>query len=127
MTRILLLDDNVEMVTMLRLVLEQRGYEVIWGRHGEDGLKLLNQSKRTPDLIISNLLMPVMDGLTFLDHIRDSAEWSSIPFVMMSTVSSDERKRSTFEHGADAFIAKPFRFEDLNKTLHNLGVVPARV
>ena len=58
MTRILLMDDNIDMVTMLRLVLEQRGYEVVWGRHGEDGLKLLNQSKHNPDLIMSNLLMP---------------------------------------------------------------------
>jgi len=126
MTRILLLDDNAEMVTMLRLVLEQRGYEVMWGRHGEDGLKLLNQSKRTPDLIISSLLMPTMDGLAFLDEVRGNPDWSCIPFVMMSAVLSEDRKRTTFEHGADAFLAKPFRFEDLNKTLHNLGVVPVR-
>ncbi|MEO8609709.1 MAG: response regulator [Chloroflexota bacterium] len=122
MTRILLLDDNAEMVTMLRLVLEQRGHEVVWGRHGEDGMRMLQQSSRKPDLIISNLLMPTMDGMAFLDKVRGNPEWSSIPFVMMSQVSSDERKRATFEHGADAFLAKPFRFEDLNKTLNNLGV-----
>lgn len=126
MTRILLLDDNTEMVTMLRLVLEQRGYEVIWGRHGEEGLKLLNQAKRNPDLIISNMLMPTMDGMAFLDHVRSNPDWASIPFVMMSAVTSEDRKRSTFEHGADAFLAKPFRYEDLNKTLNNLGVVPVR-
>jgi CheY-like chemotaxis protein len=122
MTRILLLDDNAEMVTMLRLVLEQRGHEVVWGRHGEDGIRMLQQSAHTPDLIISNLLMPTMDGMTFLDKVRSNPAWSNIPFVMMSAVSSDERKRATFEHGADAFLAKPFRFEDLNKTLNNLGV-----
>lgn len=120
MTRILLLDDNAEMVTMLRLVLEQRGYEVIWGRHGEEGVKLLEQATRTPDLIISNLLMPVMDGMTFLDNVRQNPDWAPIPFVMMSATPSEERKQATFEHGADAFLAKPFRFEDLNKTLNNL-------
>jgi len=126
MTRILLLDDNIEMVTMLRLVLEQRGYEVLWGRHGEDGLKLLRQSKHNPDLIICNLLMPTMDGIKFLDHVRGNSEWASIPFVMVSAVSSEERKRAAFEHGADAFLAKPFRYEDLNKTLNHLGVVAIR-
>lgn len=125
MTRILLLDDNAEMVTMLRLVLEQRGHEVVWGRDGQDGLRVLQQSNRKPDLIISNLLMPKMDGMAFLDTVRGNPEWSHIPFVMMSPVSSDDRKRATFEHGADAFLAKPFRFEDLNKTLNNLGVVRA--
>jgi CheY-like chemotaxis protein len=122
MTRILLLDDNAEMVTMLRLVLEQRGHEVVWGQHGEDGMRVLQQSTRKPDLIISNLLMPTMDGMAFLDAVRHNPEWSSIPFVMMSAVSSEERKQATFEHGADAFLTKPFRFEDLNKTLNNLGV-----
>jgi CheY-like chemotaxis protein len=127
MTRILLLDDNAEIVTMLRLVLEQRGYEVVWGRHGEDGLQLLEHSHRAPDLIISNLLMPTMDGMKFLDAVRGNPDWSSIPFVMMSAISSEDRKRATFEHGADAFLAKPFRFEDLNKTLNNLGVGSAHV
>jgi DNA-binding response OmpR family regulator len=126
MTRILLLDDNIEMVTMLRLVLEQRGYEVVWGRHGDDGLKLLNQSKHNPDLIISNLLMPTMDGLAFLDRVRGNTNWSSIPFIMMSAISSEERKRAVFDHGADAFLSKPFRYEDLNKTLNNLGLAAAR-
>jgi CheY-like chemotaxis protein len=126
MTRILLLDDNAEMVTMLRLVLEQRGYEVIWGRHGGEGLSLLNQSNRNPDLIISNMLMPTMDGMAFLDQVRGNPDWASIPFVMMSAVSSEDRKQAMFERGADAFLSKPFRFEDLNKTLNNLGVVPAR-
>jgi CheY-like chemotaxis protein len=125
MTRILLLDDNAEMVTMLRLVLEQRGHEVVWGRDGQDGVRVLQQSNRKPDLIISNLLMPKMDGMAFLDTVRGNPEWSHIPFVMISPVSSDDRKRATFEHGADAFLAKPFRFEDLNKTLNNLGVVRA--
>ena len=67
------------------------------------------------------------DGLTFLGEVRGNPQWSFIPFVVMSALASDERRQAAFRHGADAFLLKPFRFEDLNKILNNLGIVPARV
>ena len=125
MSRILLVDDEIDTATMVRLALEGRGYEVAWGRQGEEGLHALNRDP-LPDLIISKLTMPGMDGLELLDHVRSNLDWSHIPFVMISAVDTEDRKWAIFEHGADAFLHKPFRFQELNKILMNLGVAPVR-
>lgn len=124
MSRILLVDDSIE-ATMIRLALEGRGYEVCWGQNGEEGLMWLNRGP-LPDIIISKLEMPDMDGLMLLDYVRSNSDWSFIPFVMLSAVNTEDHKWAIFEHGADAFLHKPFRFQELNKILMNLGVAPVR-
>jgi CheY-like chemotaxis protein len=126
MPQILLVDDQPDSANMLRLVLEGRGYQVVCGRSGDDGLRLL-ATGTTPDAIISSLHMAGGDGLTFLGQVRRNPLWSSIPFVMMSAIAAEDRRQAAFQCGADAFLLKPFRFEDLNNILCNLGVLPARV
>ncbi len=124
MTRILVLDDNADIVALLRMVLEQRGYQVITGRNGREGLHLLGESPIKPDLIICNLLMPLMDGMTFLDSLRQQVEWSAIPVVMLTAMTAQVYRDAAFEHGANAFLAKPFRLDELNRTMHSLGIIP---
>ncbi len=124
MNRVLVLDDNAEMVTMLRLVLQQQGFEVFTGRSGEEGLKILHNL--APMLIISSLSLAKMDGLAFLDAVRANPEWSTSAFVMTGSQPTNEQRWAAIEHGADAFLAKPFRFDELQKILYNLGVMPAR-
>lgn len=124
MARILILDDNADIVSLLQMVLEQRGYEVITGRNGREGVRLLDQSTVRPDVIICNLLMPLMDGMAFLDTVHQQADWASIPVVMLTALSSQEYREAAFEHGAAAFMSKPFRLDDINATLRNLGISP---
>lgn len=124
MARILVLDDNADIVSLLRMVLEQRGYQVITGRNGREGVSLLGQTPVRPDVIICNLLMPLMDGITFLDTMRQQADWASIPVVMLTALSTQDYRETALEHGAAAFMSKPFRLEDLNATLRSLGISP---
>jgi CheY-like chemotaxis protein len=126
MTQILLVDNEADTGTMLRLALQGLGYEVNCVRNGQEAIKLLKNG-HNPALIISNLTLPVMDGLTLLDHVRSDADCASIPFVAVSAIISEDSKRVAFERGADAFLRKPFRYEDVNNVLNNLGVLPARV
>lgn len=120
MSRILVLDDNADILILLKTVLEQWGFEVISGRNGEEGLNILSSVQ--PDAIISNFRMPYMDGMAFLEHIRVHSEWDSIPFVMMSGLFADQFGKVAMERGANAFLSKPFRMTELNKIFVNLNL-----
>lgn len=122
MSRILLVDDNADIINLVKTILERWGYEVFSGRNGEEGLHLMSSTQ--PDAIISNLRMPRMDGMAFLEHVRDRAEWAAIPFVMMSALRSEEYTNAAMERGANAYLAKPFQFADLQNLFTNLNLTP---
>lgn len=124
MTHILVLDDNADIITLLRMMLERQGYQVITGRNGSEGIRLLEQEAAKPDLIICNLLMPIVDGIAFLDMLRQRAEWSLIPVLMLTALTSDDARQAVFDHGANAFLPKPFRAADLHAAISSLGIRP---
>ncbi|MBZ0295221.1 MAG: response regulator [Anaerolineae bacterium] len=117
MTRILLLEDNADMLNMLAQVLEWGGYEVIPGRSGQVGIAVLEEGTRIPDIIITDLLMPEMGGLEFLDHVRNHPDWVELPVIIMSAHSSSQDRQEAMEHGADDFLVKPFNLEDFKDIL----------
>lgn len=117
MTTILLLEDNVDMLAMLTQVLEWGGFQVVGGRSGQEGVDIMNRMHRLPDLIISDISMPGMDGLVFLQYVRSHDVWENIPFVVMSARASAEERRQAQEHGADDFLVKPFALDDFQKIL----------
>ena len=117
MTKILLLDDNSDIVTLLEMVLNQQGYEVISGRNGQEGMNMLEQDKLAPDLIISNYHMPQMDGLDFLGHVRENPQFSSIPFILLTAAPAVQWQQQATQLGANAFLPKPFRIDLLKKTI----------
>lgn len=121
MPSILLLEDNADMLTMLSQVLEWGGHQVIAGRNGMEGLALLSEAESAPGLIICDMLMPGMDGTTFLEHVRGSAAWSDIPFVMMSARASEEEHDNLMALGANGFLTKPFSLDDFNALLDHWG------
>ncbi len=118
MTTILLLEDNADMLAMLSQVLEWGGYSVIGGRSGHEGIARLTEAHRLPDIIISDLLMPGMDGIAFLRQVRENPDWADIPFVMMSAYSSSAERQNAIQHGANDFLVKPFNLEDFQAVLN---------
>lgn len=124
MTDILVLDDNAGLITLLQIRLERRGFRVMVGRNGEDGLALLASADSLPAAILSNLYMPRMDGLTFLQHLGENPLWVTIPVVMMTAAPTDETRTQALERGVKAFLQKPFSFDDLDALLLNLGISP---
>ncbi len=117
MTRVLLLEDNPDMLMMLGQVLEWGGYEVIKGRDGNEGITLLKETQPLPNVIISDLSMPAMDGYGLLRYVRETPEWAEIPFVIMSAHSSPDDRRNALAQGADEFLVKPFSLEDFQRVL----------
>ncbi len=117
MTTIMVLDDNQMLVDVLCETLEFFGYQTLWGRNGFEGIDLLSNTDPLPDLIICDMRMPKMDGLSFISLIRLREEWSLIPVLLLSS--------SNFEHVADRiphveFIEKPYRVSHLSEVIQNL-------
>ena len=117
MTRILLLEDNNDMLAMLTQVLEWGGYDVVVGRDGRDGVEILESNTAPPTIVLSDMSMPAMDGIAFLQYVRSSSDWANLPFVIMSAHSSPEDRQSAMSAGADDFLVKPFNLDDFQKVL----------
>jgi two-component system chemotaxis response regulator CheY len=122
--KIMVLDDNPEILSMVTIMLHnaygQDTCEVVAGRNGQEGLELLKDEDASPDLILTNLRMPQMDGMTFLGEVRDNTAWSSIRLVMMSAQSSLETVNKAKAGGAEAFLGKPFTYRDLTTTIDDI-------
>ncbi|MCW5623360.1 MAG: response regulator [Burkholderiales bacterium] len=106
MTRTLIVDDNAQNRYMLRMLLEAEGFVVEEAQHG--GEALLKARQAPPDLVVSDLLMPVMDGYTLLRNWKSDPRLAAIPFVVYTaTYVEPDDERLAREMGADAFLVKP--------------------
>lgn len=106
MTHILIVDDKEENLYYLKALLTGHGCTVDTAHHGAEALVIARQ--HTPDIIVSDLLMPVMDGYTLLRHWKTDSRLKQIPFVVYTaTYTEPEDERLAFNLGADAFILKP--------------------
>jgi CheY-like chemotaxis protein len=118
MKRILVLEDNPDMLSTLSEILEINGFIVIPAYSGREGLTALEACDHLPDLILSDLNMPDMDGLQFIRQVRSHERWNAIPVAVMSGMVNDEP--IAINAGADAFVNKPFRFDELERLLSHL-------
>ena len=118
---LLVVDDNpdiISLVSMMALrILGGDKCQIISGRNGQEGLELLQAAESMPDVIISNLRMPQMDGLTFLREVRARPQWSDIHLVMMSATQTAEARHQAAASGAEFFLAKPFNLNDFKDLL----------
>lgn len=113
--KILVVDDEAVIVKGIRFNLQSDGYEVICGSSGLDALRLTREEK--PDLLILDLMMPQMDGLTACRKIR---EFSTVPIIMLTAKSENEDKLTGFDSGADDYLTKPFHILELKARIRAL-------
>lgn len=106
--RILIVEDNELNREMLSEILSN-DYSVLEAENGQEALHILEQDKDSVALILLDVRMPVMDGYTFLDRIKDDAELSLIPVIVMTQNDSEEDEVSALAHGATDFVPKPYR------------------
>ncbi len=108
-------DDSASVRQMIHFTLKQAGYDVVEAKDGVEALAKLNAAP--VNMLITDLNMPNMDGITLIQNIRASADLKFLPVVMVTTESMDEKKQEGRSAGASAWIVKPFRPPQL------LGVV----
>lgn len=92
------------------------GYDVLSAINGKDALDVLTKNK-LPDIILSDIMMPVMDGYSFYSHVSENPKWNKIPFIFITAKSSPEDIRFAKKLGVDDYIIKPFKGEDLLATI----------
>jgi len=97
---------------MVATVLEKRGYTVVTAVDGEDALA--RALVDPPDLLITDVMMPRMDGWALVKALRARPELATLPVIFLTALSSDEDRIRGFRMGADDYVAKPFRFEELD-------------
>jgi two-component system chemotaxis response regulator CheY len=103
---ILTVDDSRTMRDMLRLALVQAGYEVVQAEDGLHGLEVLDAER--PDVIVTDINMPRMDGFGFIEGVRGDERNRAIPILVLTTESDDEKKMRARKAGATGWIVKPF-------------------
>jgi CheY-like chemotaxis protein len=110
---LLVVDDNQDILFTLQLELEANGYDVITANNGKIALNILSNSERIPDVIISDIMMPDMDGYMFFETISSNPNLNHIPFLFLTAKSKPEDIRLGKMLGVDDYITKPFKKEDL--------------
>ena len=108
---VLVIDDDVRNIFALTTMLEERGLKVLFAENGRDGLRRLAEER--PDLILSDLMMPEMDGFAFLEAARANTLWASIPFVMLSARGDKDAEQQALALGARRYLTKPVDVEAL--------------
>lgn len=107
-TRVLLVDDDPFILKFVGANLKARNFDVITAEDGESALKAMEQ--QLPDLVILDIMMPVMDGIEVCQRIR---EWSKVPVIMLTAKNELTDKVTLLNLGADDYITKPFGIEEL--------------
>jgi CheY-like chemotaxis protein len=109
---VLVADDDAWILRMVATVLEKRGYSVETAVDGEDALA--RALAHPPDLLITDVMMPKMDGWALVRQLRSHPELAMLPVVFLTALSSEDDRIRGFRLGADDYVTKPFRFEELD-------------
>ena len=106
MKKLLLVDDQVSFLKMLSIKLEKMGYTVVTAENGLEGLK--KARAEIPDLIVIDIMMPVLDGFSAVEEIKKDERTAAIPVIFLSAKGQENDRVRARELGAADFIAKPF-------------------
>jgi CheY-like chemotaxis protein len=103
---IMVVDDNPDIITIVKTILEGKGYNVLSASSGQELLDLLKTHK--PDLIILDIMMPEMDGLEVLTHLKNGSDTATVPVILLTAKVQYEDVLGGYKLGADYYITKPF-------------------
>lgn len=109
--RILLADDNADMRDYIRRLLEEQGYEANVAPDGEAALALAR--KEPPDLLLSDVMMPKLDGIGLVNELRADQRFRTLPIILLSARAGEESRVEGVVHGADDYLTKPFSAQEL--------------
>lgn len=110
---VLVVEDDAHLLSGIRDILELEDYKVFTATNGVSALDLLESTDYPPDIIVSDIMMPHMDGFTFLEEVRKADQWVKIPFIFLTAKGERTDVHRGSMLGADVYLTKPFDAEDL--------------
>lgn len=110
---ILVVEDDINLLEGIRTVLELEGYRVLTAENGEHALGVLRNAPQLPELVVSDIMMPRMDGIQLLEEIRKMPGWLAIPFIFLTARSEKGDIQRGKQLGVDDYLIKPFDADDL--------------
>jgi len=116
--RVLIVDDEPNIVTSLEFLLWHAGYELRVVRDGEAAIKAMDEFR--PDLVLLDVMMPVRNGFEVCQMIRDNAAWQNVKVVMLTAKGRDTEVSKGLALGADAYVSKPFSTKALLECVKGL-------
>lgn len=114
---VLVVDDNEDIRSMLKELLAGE-YNVISASNGKEGIRLA--ARYVPDVVVCDVMMPVMDGLECCRHIKEEVSTSHVPVLMLTACAMDEQRAAGYESGADGYLSKPFNSAVLRSRIESL-------
>jgi len=118
MFKILVVDDDIHATTLFDTILSAKGFEAIIVNDSSTAVQVVNSTN--PDLVILDLMMPEPNGFEVCRMLRADQRLSNMPIVIFTAMGDKESKDAAFEAGADEFLTKPFRVEDLMQRIRAL-------
>jgi CheY-like chemotaxis protein len=115
---ILIVEDNEDLLFNLDLILKTNNFQTLTAKNGKEAIEVLSNSSSSPDLILSDILMPKMNGYEFFKELSNDLRWHRIPFVFLSAKTSPKEIRLGKLLGVDDYITKPFEEKDLLATIN---------
>ena len=109
--RIVLAEDEPQIAKLVEFKLKKEGYQVTWKENGEEALKAIKEEK--PDLILLDVMMPVMDGYEVLRRLKEDENLKSIPVIMLTARAQEKDVVKGIDMGAEDYITKPFHPAEL--------------
>lgn len=116
--KILIVDDEPNIVVPLQFIMEQKGYQVMVAADGDEALETI--AKFIPDLILLDIMLPDIDGYEICQKVRENPEWQNIKVVFLSAMGRDVDIAKGMALAADAFITKPFSISDIVEKVRDL-------
>lgn len=119
---VLVVDDSASLRSVVRLCLEKEGFAVTEAETGRAALEIVTKAPQPFDLVVSDLNMPEMDGLSFVSKMRSSEQLKYTPVVMLTTENGEARKTEGLQAGVKAWLTKPFHPDQLRATVSRIIV-----
>jgi CheY-like chemotaxis protein len=116
-SRVLIVEDNIELLRLMRRLLQPR-YNVLTANNGREALQQIQTNK--VDIVVSDVMMPEMDGYELTDHIKHNEMYSHLPIILLTAKTTEDDQQKALLMGADGYITKPFKIRDLQLRIDNL-------
>ena len=116
-SHVLIVEDNTELLRLMKRLLQPR-YHVLTANNGHEALQLIQTNKI--DIVVSDVMMPEMDGYELTTHIKHNEIYSYLPIILLTAKTTEEDQQKALLTGADGFITKPFKIRDLQLHIDNL-------